>query len=219
MKPLAVAWSNEMKKLIYIVLLTSLVFIIAMFNSKTLFDRTLTTWRKYTTAQFEVYGDENVLKDIKITMQIVRQNPYDNKKDNSCNKKMETLFYKGKHFFVDIEHAWYYKIYFSYKDIYVGVLKFENLYQWFHGYINHIYIDFKGKNIRIKYVGIDAADSETDFIDGVNGAIGVDIKTFFEKNNIENKDLKEELKHSFFNFYDPDKSKSSNINCDFENIL
>jgi len=54
---------SKIKFWIRIVLLFSMVFIIAMMNSETLFYKTLNTWRKYVTPYYMAYEDNPLLQD------------------------------------------------------------------------------------------------------------------------------------------------------------
>ena len=203
-----------MKNIIYVILITCSIFILAMFNSKTFFDKTLSVWKLYTTAQFEVYGNENLLKDMKITMKIIKQNKADIHGHGNCSDKIETLFYNGKNFHVDIEFAMYYKIYFSYKNTHVGVLKFENISQWLNGYINHIEVKQYDNLIGVKYYGLKSMKDDELSVEYL-----VPIKEFFEKHNIDEVGLEEKLKHRFLDYYEPLKSNYKVVNCDLKSLL
>lgn len=118
--------------------------------------------------------------------------------------KTETLLEQGKRYHIQYEYAYMHKVYFSYRDSLVGILEFENIYQWANDYINHIYVDKINDTLSIQYIG---RESEIDERKGFKSTPAIPLKEYIKSKGITEKDRKAEFKKRFFEFYDPEKSK------------
>lgn len=145
--------------------------------------------------EFKVYGDTKIIQDVKINLAITRQGEYPNNES-----AIITLYDKGKKYTPQIKNALAYKVYFSYKESYVTVLKFENVMQWANDYINHLYIYKENDAIYIQYIG---RNSDIDPRKGFKSLPLISLNDFYEKENIITEKQKEETRNIFFKFYSP----------------
>lgn len=145
--------------------------------------------------EFKVYGETDILQDVKINLEITRQAKYPNNEST-----IATLYDKGRKYSPQIEHAFSYKIYFSYKKSYVSVLKFENVMQWANDYINHLYVFKENDSIYIQYIG---RKSEIDKRKGFISLPAIPLKDFYKKENITTQKEEQIINDKFFKFYDP----------------
>jgi len=151
-------------------------------------------WNIYTayTLIFKVYGDEELLQDIKIT--VVSQ--------TSFNKplKIERLLDKGKTQIVTPvswqgKKADFIAIYISYKDELVGVIGPREVYKLIsHGYVhfNHLYVSKDRYAINVEY--ITTKDKRCYLCSYVTL---IPKEEFYKKSNI---DLQDISMHEFFIF-------------------
>jgi hypothetical protein len=139
---------------------------------------------------FKVYGEEVILKDCKINIFI---------EDETGNKKQNTILYKGKlnKITPETEIGELYKIYVSYKDSHVNVLKFENIFRNASDQINHFYIDKRDDIISVMFVGREA---EIKSKEGFTKIL-IPIDEYFKTQNITDEKLIAKEKSYFFNSY------------------
>lgn len=95
---------------------------------------------------FKVFGKENIVKNTKINII---------KTDDRGAKTENTLLFLGKEYDINAETevGTNYKIYVSYKDSLVNILKFENIMRNANDHINHIYLNEENNNINVIYIG------------------------------------------------------------------
>lgn len=147
--------------------------------------------------EFKVFGKDELLKDIKINLKVIRQAKYP---DNEYTVK--TLLFNGERHMVQLEHAFIYETYFSYKDEFVGTLSFENIMKNTLDYINHIYVFKLEDKICIQYVG---RKSQIENKKGFKSLPAMPIEDFYNLHGIKN-EQKDSFNQLFFGFYDPKKS-------------
>jgi len=152
---------------------------------------------------FKVIGDTSILQDVKINLEIIRQEEYPNNES-----AIVTLYNKGKSYRPEIENAYKYKVYFSYKNSSVTVLKFENVMQWANDYINHLYVFKENEVIYIQYIG---RKSEIEKRKGFKSTPAISLQDFYEKENITKEEEKQQVNDIFFKFYDPIVFKYSRL--------
>ena len=154
--------------------------------------------------EFKIYGDEDLLKDIKINIKFTRDHY-----ENGLESKLVTALYKGKRYKVQGEYTFIYTFYLSYKDSLVTVREMENIMQYADGYINHLYIKKDEKDqIYLFYVGMEANIKKGW---GFSTPPIMSLQKFFEKENITHKEEQEKYKNYFFNFYNPETSSYKEI--------
>lgn len=149
--------------------------------------------------EFKIYGDEALLKDIKINIKFIRK-----QYDRDDEAKLVTALYEGKRYKVQERYADSYIFYLSYKDSLVTMFETENLMQHANDYINHLYVkkDEQGQ-IYLFYVG-----TETHIKNGwgLKTPSVIPLHQFFKKENITDKEEQEKYKSYFFDFHNPDRS-------------
>lgn len=154
--------------------------------------------------EFKIYGDEDLLKDIKINIKFIREYY---QRDNES--KLVTALYKGKRYKVQEEYADTYIFYLSYKDSLVAMVEDENIMQYADGYINHLYVK-KDENdqIYLFYVGMEA-DIKRGW--GLKTPPVIPLHQFFEKEKITAPSEQEKYTKYFFNFYNPETANYKQI--------
>lgn len=140
---------------------------------------------------FEIFGDESLLKEIKLNVI---------KTSETGLEKKETLIFNGKKYIVRAENetGFVYKIYASYKDSLVKVMQYENILKGEENQINHFYF-YKNKDIiSFKFVG------NKEFLPMINESpeyILVPLNKYFIEEEIQTEELKKNEKALFFDFY------------------
>jgi len=100
---------------------------------------------------FTVKGDETIIKDVQINVEVIKQNEL----------IMTTAFYKGKSYKIDNEKALRYKIYVSYKNHVFYRFKTDNLHGKIKGEsINQIIIGKKQDSVAVLYRPLNESDTD-----------------------------------------------------------
>ncbi len=128
---------------------------------------------------FNIYGDEELLKNSKINIVEI---------DDLGNEKTKTLLFLGNKKIVEpkTETSAIYKVYISYKDSLVNVLKFENIMRNANDHINYLYLNKENDLIMLRYVG---RESEIETKKGF-GIFLLTKEEYYKVNNIEKEDVK-----------------------------
>jgi len=145
-------------------------------------------------SNFKIFGDQNLLKDIKINIVETRET---RETRETGEKKVNTLLFLGKKSTIEAETetSVLYTVYVSYKDSLVNSLKFENIMRNSNTYINHLYISKKDDSIILTYIGRESKINE-----GVNIVL-LPKKEFFRNNNIEKQEEMKDYENLFFDNY------------------
>lgn len=140
---------------------------------------------------FEIFGEESLLKDIKLNVV---------KRSEIGLKKKETLIFNGEKYIVEEENetGFVYKIYVSYKDSLVNAMEYDNIMRGDDNQINHFYL-YKNKDIvYFKFVGVKKNLQEMEDRP-IHSLIPVD--EYFMQKRICNEDSISKEKKLFFDFY------------------
>lgn len=138
---------------------------------------------------FEVFGEESLLKDCKI-------NVYKSGEDLQMTK---TLLFNGNRYEVkssetDIRHI----IYVSYRDSLVNIIDYENILRGEENQINHFYL-YKNKDIiSFKFIGNEEFLKEKE---ESPGHILIPINEYLIQKHVDTEELKNKEKRLFFDFY------------------
>ncbi|MCX2765084.1 hypothetical protein OQJ66_20035 [Aquimarina muelleri] len=146
-----------------------------------------------TEPKFKVFGESEVLKNIKINLHLTRQT-------NPEEEIFFTLLDKGFLSNVDTQYTFFYKIYFSYKDSSVAVLEFDNIDNKSSDYINHLYISKKNDSLYVQYIG---RESQIEDKDTYKKSPMLSLKDWFQKEGVTSQEMKEFYQNMFFEYYNP----------------
>ena len=139
---------------------------------------------------FKIIGDDELLKNCKIT--IVKTD------ENGVSLKKSLLF-KGEVFDVvsESEIAEIYDIYVSYKDSLVNQLNFENVFRNVDDRICNLYLNKKDEQFFVKFVGreIDLKNNQG-FLKPL-----ISLKDFLNVNKIVEDSARSKVEENFFSFY------------------
>ena len=138
---------------------------------------------------FKIIGDDELLKNCKIT--IVKTD------ENGVSLKKSLLF-KGEVFDVvsESEIAEIYDIYVSYKDSLVNQLNFENVFRNVDDRICNLYLNKKDEQFFVKFVGreIDLKNNQG-FLKPL-----ISLKDFLNVNKIVEDSARSKVEENFFSF-------------------
>lgn len=110
----------------------------------------LTVSCTYKEPSFVVTGDEAITKNIKVNVEMIKDN----------GTVIATTFYKGKSYEVDNQGVLRYSIYVSYKDHFFYRIEMDNLHDRIKGEpVNEIIISEKNGSITIQYKSLMQQDS------------------------------------------------------------
>ncbi len=100
---------------------------------------------------FNVRGDDTIIKDIQVNVEVMKQNEL----------LMATAFYKGKSYKINNEKALRYKIYVSYKNRVFYRFETDNLHEKIKGEsINQIIIGKKQDSVTVLYRPLNESDTD-----------------------------------------------------------
>ncbi len=146
--------------------------------------------KKMDNQEFKVFGDAELLNNTKIT--IVEVGDFD-------SEKIRTLLFFGRRMKLkpETEVGVVYKIYISYKDSVVNVLKFDNVMRNANDHINHLYLEKEKDIINIIYVG---RESEIRSKKGFYKIL-IPVEDFYKQEGIIKNEDKEKAKKLLFDIY------------------
>jgi hypothetical protein len=141
---------------------------------------------------FEIFGEDALLKNIKV-------NSIKNREDGA--EKKQTLLFNRKQFSVQEENetAYFYRIYLSYKDSLVSVLEYENILRGDKNQINQIYLFKEQDSISFKFIG------SKEFLPDIDNRPAehfITLEEYFQQKNINTIEEKSKAKELFFDFYE-----------------
>lgn len=175
--------NNRIQKKLKIVVIAPLLIVILILLSCNKTEETNTN--------FEIFGEDALLKNIKV-------NIIKNREDDV--EKKQTLLFNGKQFSVQEENetAYFYRIYLSYKDSLVSVLEYENILRGDKNQINQVYLFKEKDGISFKFIG------SKEFLPDIDNRPAeqfITLEQYFLQKNINTVEGKSKVRELFFDFY------------------